>query len=144
MAVDVESLRAPRGEVEPWMFPQDRTPQALDARLQAYLDDATAKLDGAEVEEEDKDEVTRNYAYYRVFDAVYKRLLIDPAKADLSDQGGQQWIKEQLSALADQRSYYMSLVPPFMLPQVVEVEEPPAPPPVSVSRTLNIPVQVVF
>lgn len=143
MAVTVESLRAPRGEVEPWMFPQDRTPQALDARLQAYLDDAAAKLQGAEVANEDRDEVVRNYVFYRVFDAVYKRLVIDPSKADLSDQGGQQWIKEQLSALAEQRSYYMSLVPAFMLPQVVEVEEPEAPP-AAAPRTLNIPVQVVF
>lgn len=143
MAVTVESLRAPRGEVESWMFPQDRTPQALDARLTAYIQDATVKLEGAEIAEGDKDEVTRNYVYYRVYDAVYKRLLIDPAKADLSDQGGQQWIKEQLSALAQQRSYYMSLVPEFMLPQVVAVEEP-AEAPTAAPRTTTVPVQAVF
>lgn len=94
MAVVPADLRAPKGEIEPAFFPKEDE-AALDARLSAYIEAATAALP-AGLAAETADAGVTAYAYYRAFRAVWLRLSAAPSSMSFNDQGSRSFTASQI------------------------------------------------
>lgn len=84
MALGVNDFIAPNGLLEPFLFPKKTAQQSLDeltARVTVWLNQSYGALSG--VAASSIDDATRYYVYFRCYDAIYQRMLVDPAKIKL-------------------------------------------------------------
>lgn len=119
MAVTPDLLLSPDGELEGWLFPHESHARLL-VRLQKYIDAGASTALALDPVPPDLDAVVREYAYYRAYDAVVLRLSADPSKQEFTNQGRQEWSKEQLGAMVERRDGKAALLPPGMVPAVVD------------------------
>lgn len=97
MAITGQDLISPAGEVEEALFPGEDS-ASITARLDAYVTEAYQRINAAApgMEEEDKDRAAEDWAYHRVYTAVYLRLSAEPAQASLDDQGSRSYLISQI------------------------------------------------
>lgn len=80
-------LRAPTGDIERSMFPQD-TSDELNGRLDGYLTEAYRLSQvTALTTEQLRDEAAKAWAYHRSYNAIYLRLSAAPNSVNLDDEG---------------------------------------------------------
>lgn len=107
-------LLSPAGDIASSLFPGEDA-DALETRLQGYIDEGVAAATDASVPGPDVDGATLSYAYYRAYNAVYVRMLADPSKQTIDQQGATESIWQQIQgfkALADEQwSYYLRFIP---------------------------------
>lgn len=110
MPVTTDMLLAPRGEVEPSYFPQD-TPEALTARLTAYIDDGTTRVAAWAAANTgntlDQDAAVRAWAMHRAMKQLHMDLSSNPARSDLEGQGGATYLKDQINTFAVNADYWL-------------------------------------
>jgi hypothetical protein len=108
VAVAVADFLAPRGWIEPPMFPQDRSSAALSARLNEYITQGQANVAGlATLTAEQKDDTVRAYVNYRAADAIVDRLAMTPANFSAVDQGSVSISSSQINTFAAKRDRYL-------------------------------------
>src|SRR4051812_17827765 len=104
MAVTVADMLAPRGWIEPPMFPADRDAAALSARLNEYLAQGRANVAGLPaLSAEQQDAAVRAYVNYRAADAIVDRLALTPANFSAVDQGSVSVSPAQIKTFAEKR-----------------------------------------
>jgi hypothetical protein len=114
-------LIEPKGELSKGLFPEDETDQVFEDRLQSYLNSAYALLTQAAIADlalRDKGAIA--YAYYRAYDAIYRRLSITPISVSLTDQGARTYSRDQIATfrnlaldwLAEWEEIVPNLTPP--------------------------------
>lgn len=85
MALGLNDLISPKGLLEAYLFPK-KTPELsqteLEARVTEWLNQSYGALAG--IPSASIDEATRYYVYYRAYESVYQRMLIDPTKVTLN------------------------------------------------------------
>ena len=119
MALTPESFLSPAGLVERIMFPSDK-PEHLKARLRGYLTAGEAVLAGA-----GGDTALSNYVYWRVFDAVYTRLSVRPAKVSKLAEGSAEFLLSQIEAIKAKADEYKELWEAVLPVPVVSGAAPP-------------------
>lgn len=110
MAVTAPDLLAPKGEIEPDLFPSEvegeGAPLALLDRLKAYLEDEEAQ--------NVPDKAAKAWAYHRAYHAVYLSMSANPIQADQEGQGSSGYSADQakrFKALAEEKlAQYKGLV----------------------------------
>lgn len=80
MSVTPQQLKTPQGELEPEWFPLGD----IDGRLNAWLDEATARV--ANLSASIRDASIKAYCYWKAYEAIYRRMLASP-KAITVDSG---------------------------------------------------------
>lgn len=93
MALAPGDFLSPAGLVERIFFPSD-SPAQLNVRLQGYLTAGAGVLGGS-----GGDAALANYVYWRVFDAVYVRLSVRPAKIDKRAEGATEFLLKQIEGI---------------------------------------------
>jgi hypothetical protein len=83
VALTIDDLKAPAGELEAFMFPVDPENPSLDfdARLTAWLAEAVSKV--SSLTGNNQDEAAKAWVYYRGFKAFVLRVTTTPTKATL-------------------------------------------------------------
>ena len=108
-------FRIPKGTVERIFFPSD-SDAALNTRLQGYITEGGTVLGGS-----GGDPALSNYVYWRVYDAVYKRLLMRPAKISKQAEGSTEYLLtqiDQIKTIADAyEAAYLAALPTPSAPQ---------------------------
>lgn len=100
MALAPESFLSPAGLVERIFFPSDTLPE-LKVRLAGYLAAGATVLNGA-----GGDDALASYVYWRVFDAVYIRLAVRPAKVTKQAEGSTEFLLTQINAIKEKADEY--------------------------------------
>jgi hypothetical protein len=102
MSLTVQDLIAPKGELEEFMFPDG----GLESRVQAYLNEAIAKVSGLAAASQDG--AARAWVYHRAYKAFSMALSAQPAEATL-DSGKTEWkfSSEQIKTFKAQSDYWL-------------------------------------
>lgn len=94
--IPATDLIAPKGEIDQSFFPSDNTPEKLEARVQAYLDEGYTKVTGISGTAA-KDRAASEWALYRAAKAVYLRLSALPSSVDIPSGGSHQYLVTQMN-----------------------------------------------
>lgn len=106
MTVVVAEFLAPRGLIEPGLFPLDSGP-ALAERLNEYLTQGQQNVAGLGLSAAQQDEAVTAYVYYRSYDAVVDRLAITPSTVSFADQGSVSFSSAQMGTFATKRDKFL-------------------------------------
>lgn len=99
MAIASDDLLAPRGEIEPALFPGE-TGQALSERLEGYITEGYTNADLAgHTDPVRQDAIARFYAYFRAYNAAIQRIVANPTTVAFNDKGSSSYSSEQLRIL---------------------------------------------
>ena len=126
MAVTVDDLTSPAGDLEPAVLWPGEASADVTARLAGYLTDAEARA-AVITDADDKDRAIVAYAYHRAYQSVATRLAATPSSVTLNDQGSVTTTAAQLAAmqeLADRwRDKFDALLP---VPEDAALNQPSA------------------
>jgi len=106
VAVAVADFLAPRGTIEPALFPLESEP-VLAARLNEYLTQGQQNVAGLALTQEQADDAVRSYVYYRSYDAIVDRIVTSPNSVSFADQGSVSYSSAQIQQLAAKRDRYL-------------------------------------
>ena len=95
-------LIEPKGELSRGLFPEDKSEEEFENRLQSYLNIGYSLLTQAGITDVAENATKRNtgaeaYAYFRAYNAIVTRLSATPISAALNDQGSRTYSNEQIS-----------------------------------------------
>ncbi len=103
ISIDTEEFLAPLGFIEPeTMFPEEDE-ETLDARIQAYVEQANTLVSALAVDAQKAAII--NYVYWKAFFAVYVSLSGTPSSYSMADEGSNVYSTAQIAnfkTLADQ------------------------------------------
>lgn len=117
-------LLEPKGELNaPALWPR-KDINVVSANLSEYLNEGYGKA--AALSEADQHEAARQWAYYRAYKDVYKRLLAMPSTVQTSDQGSSSYLLTQMEHVGELAD--AALAAHQALVEVVIVAEFPAVP----------------
>lgn len=113
---DPYELLAPKGELEPALFPL-LTVQALASLIAAWLDEGYTRATDAGITDTTKaDRAAEAFAYWRAFDSALQRIIASPTTASFVDKGSSTYSSEQLRILAGKvgqwQAQYQTLISP--------------------------------
>lgn len=94
MPVNAADLVAPSGELEGNLFPGE-DPAATGGRLDQYIDEANSLIADMDSQPDNPDSAVKAWAYHRAYRAVFIRMSADPTRANLDDQGTEQFDVKQ-------------------------------------------------
>lgn len=106
MAVAPADLKSPIGKIDSAFFPGEATAE-LDARLQQYINEAIARIDG-DLAGTELDDATKLWAYYRAFEAVHLRMIATPASVSIQGEGSVAYTAAQIASFGTAASDYLS------------------------------------
>ncbi len=95
-------LLSPVGRIDPAVHFPGETTRQVEARVQAYLTDATTRT-AAFTDETTGDEARTAWAYYRAYDAVYQRMVSLPSSVAFTDEGSGSYLVTQMQLIKDER-----------------------------------------
>ena len=102
MALSPEDLRDPLGLLDAAVLWPGQSLDTVDARLQAYLDEAVTKT-AAFTDTTDQVEAQKQWAYFRAYDAVYQRLVSLPSTVAFQDEGSGSYLVTQMQLMKERR-----------------------------------------
>lgn len=109
MAVLVSDVLAPKGEVEPTMFPGEGSGAegtALYARLLEYVTEGRRRA--IDLDLEDPDDGARKWAYYRAFRSKCVTLNALPSSIEQTEQGSHGYAADQRKTICGLAEYWLS------------------------------------
>ncbi len=101
-------LLSPSGPLDTSLFPGEAS-NVVEVRIQKYLDEAyndprvVIQLDAGR-----KDNLARNYALWRAFDAVYLRMTSQPIALAITDKGSHGFSNEQIRNMKQLADKYLA------------------------------------
>lgn len=102
MALSASDLLTPEGALEAAVLWPDLSEAKVNERLEVYLRQGTEQ--GADLSEAtDRDEYTRQWSYYRAYDEVYQRRLMQPSSVEDRDEGSASWLLTQIEWIGQRR-----------------------------------------
>lgn len=112
-ALDIQRLKLPQGRLDPKVLWPRLSEDASDELLAGYLADGVVQATAAPISAgPDRDAAAIEWAYWRAFDEVHKRLLINPSSISLGGgEGSANWLLTQIQdveaqALAARDAFY--------------------------------------
>ncbi len=95
-------LLSPVGRIDPAVHFPGETTRQVEARVQAYLTDATTRT-AAFTDETTGDEARTAWAYYRAYYAVHQRISNLPSSVAFTDEGSSSYLVAQMQMIKDER-----------------------------------------
>ncbi len=102
MAVAGSDLLSPVGRLIPAVHFPGQSTGTVSAKLDEFVADG-ARRASAVSDATAKDDAVRLWGYYRAFDEVYQRLMVQPASAADSDEGSRSYLQGQIDAAKAER-----------------------------------------
>lgn len=103
MPLTIESFKKGKGRLDRRVLWPRQTETEVDTLIGAFLEDAVAR--GSAVIDEgdpDLDAFIENWVYWRAFDDVHLRMLVNPSSYSLGGQGGASWLLTQIQDVEKQ------------------------------------------
>jgi hypothetical protein len=93
----LESFKKPLGRLDRRVLWPRVSEVEVDTMIEAFITDAQAR-GGAVIDDGDPDLDTfiENWVYWRAFDDVHLRMLVNPSSYSLGGQGGASWLLTQI------------------------------------------------
>lgn len=124
MAVTAAQITSPAGQLEPaLLFPADDAP-SFAARCAAWIEEGSAKA-AAITDDDDRDAATRDWCYYRAYEAVALRLAASPRTTTLTDQGSAGYDAAQEQTFRDLAAQHLAAFQRAVASATVDGQQPP-------------------
>lgn len=118
MAISIDDVKAPAGDLDRLVLFPDESAPVFDARLEAYIADAYVRATDGELDADDADEFAKEWTHYRAYRAADQVRNATPSSATLPEGGAFSFQSGQLTYFGKLAADHLAAAEAILSPEV--------------------------